>query len=725
MPEMNSVKLNGVKIDLVDEVARQTAKEAKAAVGAPLVASTASQMTNTNKVYVYTGSESGYVNGNWYYYDGSAWVSGGVYNSAGIDTDKTLSVADEAADAKATGDEISRLKADLSDIDERVEDVETAVTPFVADVEDLIDIVKADVTEVATGSLAVTQGSVVLSQTHLIDVNIPNGKQYKFILKTDCIDVFHLYANGNAIKYNCTPETEYTLTASTDITWVSVYASAANVTKTGTIVGQITMESINTNSLETRVEESECITEELETIIDAETVFFKSEYEVGASINNDGNATYIYKTITFPVKAGKMLGIICDGIDNFTATHPIDVYHKNTDGTNIKTQYFTASDGKQGIKVIPDANAVSMEVDLYPSTSGGLTTTPAKFHNIKIFWSNDGTYSIKTNSVPDVYSVPFYYIKNAYLENKVDAIEALIKNANGNCDTFIFCTDQHWTLNAQQSPKLISYICQRLNISRMFMGGDYADGINLDALKAYRDSFPGKIYDVIGNHEYMNYLARIGSSRVSQTITDGDIYAYINLHMTDAVGGNFGRGYYYVDNAMQKMRYIVLSVYADNGNSATPQFDATQKTWFQNVALGTTPNDYTVLIFAHSLYSVDYDTGAVTPTLTTADIMSVVNSYSGDIACMVAGHTHVDGMTATTSGVPVFITTCDKYKPWINNGVDMEPWITANRHVGTITEQAFDVVVVDKTNRLVSFVRIGAPADNGTSAKLELRQQSY
>lgn len=114
MPEMNSVKLNGVKIDLVDEVARQTAKEAKAAVGAPLVASTASQMTNTNKVYVYTGSESGYVNGNWYYYDGSAWVSGGVYNSAGIDTDKTLSVADEAADAKATGDEITQLKSDFT-----------------------------------------------------------------------------------------------------------------------------------------------------------------------------------------------------------------------------------------------------------------------------------------------------------------------------------------------------------------------------------------------------------------------------------------------------------------------------------------------------------------------------------------------------------------------------------------------------------------------------------
>ena len=49
--------------------------------GAPLEASTVAGMTDTSKVYVYTGNESGYTNGNWYYYNGTAWVSGGVYNS--------------------------------------------------------------------------------------------------------------------------------------------------------------------------------------------------------------------------------------------------------------------------------------------------------------------------------------------------------------------------------------------------------------------------------------------------------------------------------------------------------------------------------------------------------------------------------------------------------------------------------------------------------------------
>lgn len=86
---------------------------ALAAVGGPLVAATASAMTDTTKVYVYTGSESGYTEGHWYYWNGSAWTDGGVYQSTGINTDKTLTVEDMAADAKATGDAVAELKNDF------------------------------------------------------------------------------------------------------------------------------------------------------------------------------------------------------------------------------------------------------------------------------------------------------------------------------------------------------------------------------------------------------------------------------------------------------------------------------------------------------------------------------------------------------------------------------------------------------------------------------------
>ena len=77
--------------------------------GAPLVASTVAGMTDTSRVYVYTGSETGYTSGNWYYWDGSAWTSGGIYNSEALETDKTLTISGAAADGAATGENVKAI----------------------------------------------------------------------------------------------------------------------------------------------------------------------------------------------------------------------------------------------------------------------------------------------------------------------------------------------------------------------------------------------------------------------------------------------------------------------------------------------------------------------------------------------------------------------------------------------------------------------------------------
>lgn len=105
--------------DLVSEIATREENDndlydrisaLQGAVGSPLQASTVAGMTETSKIYVYTGSETGYTAGHWYYYLNGTWTDGGAYNSTAVQTDTTLSVSGKAADAKKVGDEVADLK---------------------------------------------------------------------------------------------------------------------------------------------------------------------------------------------------------------------------------------------------------------------------------------------------------------------------------------------------------------------------------------------------------------------------------------------------------------------------------------------------------------------------------------------------------------------------------------------------------------------------------------
>lgn len=98
------------------DTAQEAVTEARIRYGSPLTANLAENMVEQNRVYVYTGSETGYTTGHWYYYDGSAWTDGGVYNGSAVNTDMTLTQVGIPADAKATGDEISQIKEDLQDL---------------------------------------------------------------------------------------------------------------------------------------------------------------------------------------------------------------------------------------------------------------------------------------------------------------------------------------------------------------------------------------------------------------------------------------------------------------------------------------------------------------------------------------------------------------------------------------------------------------------------------
>lgn len=122
--------------------------QAKANYGSPLVASTASAMTDTSKVYVYTGNEEGYKNGYWYYYDAGEWKYGGAYNSIAVPDEiyeqldmietELLTVANAAVQtAEESLAKANNIDNYLSTIENQMKELEVALENVSIDPDDL------------------------------------------------------------------------------------------------------------------------------------------------------------------------------------------------------------------------------------------------------------------------------------------------------------------------------------------------------------------------------------------------------------------------------------------------------------------------------------------------------------------------------------------------------------------------------------------------------------
>jgi hypothetical protein len=94
--------------DIIDIINELEERIASIQGGNPTVVSSASDMTDTDKIYILSTDSK------WYYYSlsSSDWVIGGTYG--GVPTDTTLTESGMAADAKTVGDAITLTSAEIS-----------------------------------------------------------------------------------------------------------------------------------------------------------------------------------------------------------------------------------------------------------------------------------------------------------------------------------------------------------------------------------------------------------------------------------------------------------------------------------------------------------------------------------------------------------------------------------------------------------------------------------
>lgn len=89
--------------------------------GTPTPASSASLMTNHQTIYLYTGSEDGYVKGDLYYYSNGELQHGVTYGASAVDSSLTMDGV--AADSKAVGDELESIRDTIGNLFSIVGDV--------------------------------------------------------------------------------------------------------------------------------------------------------------------------------------------------------------------------------------------------------------------------------------------------------------------------------------------------------------------------------------------------------------------------------------------------------------------------------------------------------------------------------------------------------------------------------------------------------------------------
>ena len=560
---------------------------------------------------------------------------------------------------------------------------------------------------------------VEASKNNLFDFPMLKGESYRFynnsggncnviLLKSDGTTktVSANLANGESIGF--VPDAEdYTTVRS----WIPSGAT-----------GTVTIEAYysilgSTDAMQTEIDEKMNKID----FADGDVVFSEKRREVGSAINNQGTATYIRNLIVEyePIDQYAMIGIKCDNVVGNIVTSPFYLYIYDANKSQLSSRAYALDEVKNWLLINPPANAAYFSVQLYVSQTGGLVDTSAVFTNICVCKSKNGKSIIKDDSAPLPYLPYPYYFKDSYLQNKVETILQKMEAGSGNYDAFIFCTDQHWRQNSKQSPKLINYITERLCVPRMFMGGDYEDGVSFSAYMAYRQAYNGEIYNILGNHEYMDGQISDEGTWSSRVNTDATFFACLNGCMANAVFGDVGRNYYYVDNTVQKMRYIILSIFTDE---SAVDFSSAQQTWFANTALDL-PSGYTAIVFAHHVANVDHETGALTFPSYDQTICDIVDAYNGngEIACLIGGHAHFDGLGATNGGIPVFVTSCDKNVPYSQGGEEY----LEDRVTGTIDEQVFDVFIINKTSKNVTAVRVGCPAYNPTGEPLQIREATY
>lgn len=334
-----------------------------------------------------------------------------------------------------------------------------------------------------------------------------------------------------------------------------------------------------------------------------------------------------------------------------------------------------------------------------------------------------------------------------YYGEHLAKVSARIKALSAKCDDgFFFITDLHVPANRCVSGRILAKLVAETGVKKVLCGGDipeaFGDKTSVDrAIAAYRErwvkaveSAGGEFYPAKGNHDF--------TIKASSTEASGFTYSGKDAHDilmdTAAVRANAVVNpddpeacYYYVDFGKPRIRYIVAdttdSVRSDRTYWAVRYgMGDRQLNWLAEKALSTLPSGWLAVVMHHvpvtgivdgegengengnlfvpwrKLLEAYQNRGKASVGGREYDF----SGAQGRLLCSLTGHRHSERQTFR-NGLWHITEPCDAaYNDYISRS---EPWCRSlpKKAKGTIFEQTFDVVHIDRRGNALHFTRVG------------------
>lgn len=299
--------------------------------------------------------------------------------------------------------------------------------------------------------------------------------------------------------------------------------------------------------------------------------------------------------------------------------------------------------------------------------------------------------------------VKSYQRKDYYDKEIEQTVRNVLEKKDGQTLIFGLITDSHYVINGGWEDTLsnLRAVHEQVPFDAVVHLGDLTDGmIPLSVTKEYvslvmqdLNSLQVPVYLALGNHD-SNYFNKNPEWMTQEEQSD----YYLSQK----------KPWYYVDFGTQKLRCIFLHSF-NHKEKIRYGFPQEEVEWVKET-LEATPEDFSVLIFSHVplLPEMHFWTKEIR---NSSELLRVLEEYvcrGGVILGYIHGHNHADQIN-TEKSFPIVSVGCAKCEDFKDK--KPEGSVTYDRKMGTVTQELWDVMMVDVLNKKIDFVRFGAGED--------------